>query len=117
MIEAARRVHRALGDTNRLEVVRRLAAGPATVSELIEFTGLSQPLVSWHLRRLRAAGLVTTERSGRESICTLRTATIAEGHALMLSALGIADPSAWIAPADALTNATPLVDAVRGEEA
>ena len=75
VIEAARRVHRALGDTNRLEVVRRLAAGPATVSELIEFTGLSQPLVSWHLRRLRAAGLVTTERSGRESICTLRIAS------------------------------------------
>jgi DNA-binding transcriptional ArsR family regulator len=117
VIEAARRVHRALGDTNRLEVVRRLAIGPATVSELIEFTGLSQPLVSWHLRRLRAAGLVTTERSGRESICTLRTATIAEGHALMLSALGIADPAAWIAPADALPGATPLVDAVRGDEA
>ena len=117
VIEAARRVHRALGDTNRLEVVRRLAAGPATVSELIEFTGLSQPLVSWHLRRLRAAGLVTTERSGRESICTLRTATIAEGHALMLSALGIADPAAWVAPTDALPPAPPLVDAVRGEEA
>jgi DNA-binding transcriptional ArsR family regulator len=111
VIEAARRVHRALGDTNRLEVVRRLAAGPATVSELIEFTGLS------HLRRLRAAGLVTTERSGRESICTLRTATIAEGHALMLSALGIADPAAWVAPTEALPHATPLVDAVRGEEA
>ena len=75
VIEAARRVHRALGDTNRLDLVRRLAQGPATVSELIESTGLSQPLVSWHLRRLRSAGLVTSERSGRESICTLRTET------------------------------------------
>ncbi len=83
MIYAARRVHRALGDTNRLDLVRRLAAAPATVSELIESTGLSQPLVSWHLRRLRSAGLVTSERSGRESIYTLRTETIAEGHALM----------------------------------
>jgi len=36
VIEAARRVHRALGDTNRLDLVRRLAQGPATVSELIE---------------------------------------------------------------------------------
>ena len=41
VIEAARRVHRALGDTNRLDLVRRLAQGPATVSELIESTGLS----------------------------------------------------------------------------
>jgi ArsR family transcriptional regulator len=113
VIEAARRVHRALGDTNRLEVVRRLAAGPATVSELIASTGLSQPLVSWHLRRLRDAGLVTSERSGRETVCTLRTETIAEGHALMLSALGVANPAAWVAPATALPNASPLVDAVR----
>ena len=117
VIEAARRVHRALGDTNRLALVRRLAPGPATVSELIESTGLSQPLVSWHLRRLRSAGLVTSERSGRESICTLRTETIAEGHALMLSALGVANPAAWVAPQVALPNAQPLVDAVRAEEA
>jgi DNA-binding transcriptional ArsR family regulator len=117
VIEAARRVHRALGDTNRLDLVRRLARGPATVSELIESTGLSQPLVSWHLRRLRSAGLVTSERSGRESICTLRTETIAEGHALMLSALGVANPAAWVAPQVALPNAQPLVDAVRAEEA
>jgi hypothetical protein len=117
VIEAARRVHRALGDTNRLDLVRRLAQGPATVSELIESTGLSQPLVSWHLRRLRSAGLVTSERSGRESICTLRTETIAEGHALMLSALGVANPAAWVAPQAALPNAQPLVDAVRAKEA
>ena len=109
-------MHRALGDTNRLDLVRRLAQGPATVSELIESTGLSQPLVSWHLRRLRSAGLVTSERSGRESICTLRTETIAEGHALMLSALGVAHPAAWVAPQVALLNAQPLVDAVRAEQ-
>lgn len=117
VIEAARRVHRALGDTNRLEVVRRLAEGPATVSELIASTGLSQPLVSWHLRRLRSAGLVTTEKVGRESLCTLRVAGIAEGHALMLSALGISDPAAWVAPAGALGAAQSLVDAVASEEA
>ncbi len=117
VIEAARRVHRALGDTNRLGLVRRLAQGPATVSELIDSTGLSQPLVSWHLRRLRSASLVTSERSGRESIYTLRTETIAEGHALMLSALGIESPAAWVAPEIAILHAGPLVDAVRAEEA
>lgn len=116
VIEAARRVHRALGDTNRLDLVRRLAAAPATVSELIESTSLSQPLVSWHLRRLRSAGLVSSERSGRESIYTLRTETIAEGHALMLAALGVTNPAAWVAPESALPHAQPLVDAVRAEE-
>lgn len=32
---------------------------------------LSQPLVSWHLRRLRVAGLVETRRMGREVIGSL----------------------------------------------
>lgn len=28
--------------------------------------------MSWHLGRLRAAGLVATRRSGRETVCSLR---------------------------------------------
>jgi len=56
---------------NRLRIVRRLATGEASVSELIEHVGLSQPLVSWHLGRLRAAGLIETRRIGRETISRL----------------------------------------------
>jgi ArsR family transcriptional regulator, arsenate/arsenite/antimonite-responsive transcriptional repressor len=67
-----RAFHKALADVNRLRIVRRLADGPATVGELIEHVGLSQPLVSWHLGRLRAAGIVATRRNGRETICSLR---------------------------------------------
>jgi DNA-binding transcriptional ArsR family regulator len=64
--------HRALADVNRLRIVRRLAEGPATVSELIDTVGLSQPLVSWHVSRLKAAGVVETRRTGREVLCGLR---------------------------------------------
>jgi ArsR family transcriptional regulator, arsenate/arsenite/antimonite-responsive transcriptional repressor len=64
--------HKALADINRLRIVRRLAGGSATVRDLIEHVGLSQPLVSWHLGRLRAAGIVATRRSGRETVCSLR---------------------------------------------
>ena len=64
--------HKALADVNRLRIVRRLAAGRASVTELIEHVGLSQPLVSWHLGRLRAAGLIETTRKGREVLCSLR---------------------------------------------
>jgi DNA-binding transcriptional ArsR family regulator len=64
--------HKALADVNRLRIVKRLARGSATVRDLIEHVGLSQPLVSWHLGRLRAAGLVATRRSGRETVCSLR---------------------------------------------
>ena len=52
-------------------ILTRLAERQATVTELIDFVDLSQPLVSWHLRRLKAAGIVETRRSGREVICTL----------------------------------------------
>jgi ArsR family transcriptional regulator len=64
--------HKALADVNRLRIVRRLAEGPATVGELIDTVGLSQPLVSWHVGRLRAAGVVETRRTGREVVCQLR---------------------------------------------
>ena len=63
-----RRFHKVLADVNRLRIVRQLADGPATVTELIEGVGLSQPLVSWHLGRLREVGLVTARRRGRETV-------------------------------------------------
>jgi ArsR family transcriptional regulator len=66
-----RLVHKTLADVNRLRILRRLAQAPATVTELIGHVGLSQPLVSWHLGRLRAAGLVKAKRSGRETVHTL----------------------------------------------
>ena len=53
-------------------MIQRLAEGPATVTDLVELVDLSQPLVSWHLRTLKAAGLVETRRVGREVICSLR---------------------------------------------
>jgi ArsR family transcriptional regulator len=65
-------VHKALADINRLRIVRRLAGGDASVTDLIEEVGLSQPLVSWHIGRLRTAGLVGTRRNGRETLCSLR---------------------------------------------
>lgn len=71
-LRALRLVHKTLADVNRLRIVRRLAETDATVTELIEHVGLSQPLVSWHVGRLRAAGLVQTRRNGRETLCSLR---------------------------------------------
>ncbi len=73
-----RTFHKALADVNRLRIVRRLAEGEASVAELIAHVGLSQPLVSHHLKRLRVAGLVETRRVGRETICTLRPEAFGE---------------------------------------
>lgn len=77
-----RTLYRALGDETRLRVIGLLAEiGPLPVRELSSRVGLSQPLISWHLRILRLAGLIETRRQGREVICRLRTAAFEELHA------------------------------------
>lgn len=82
-------VHKALADTTRLRIVARLAEDQATVSELIDLVDLSQPLVSWHLRRLKVAGLVETRRSGREVIYTLSRDALERFHAKEHEMLGM----------------------------
>jgi DNA-binding transcriptional ArsR family regulator len=76
-----RALYRALGDETRLRVIGLLAeVGPLPVTELSIRVGLSQPLISWHLRILRLAGLIDTQRQGRTTICRLRTAAFEELH-------------------------------------
>jgi DNA-binding transcriptional ArsR family regulator len=76
-----RTLYRALGDETRLRMIGLLAEiGPMPVNELSKRVSLSQPLISWHLRILRLAGLVETERQGRTTICRLRTAAFEELH-------------------------------------
>lgn len=62
---------RSLGDPARLAIVRRLAAGPARVTDLVAAVGLAQPTVSKHLACLRDCGLVTSEPVGRASLFRL----------------------------------------------
>ncbi len=65
-LESASVLLRALASPHRLAIVRALADGPRCVHELVTALGVSQPLVSQHLRVLRAADLVGAERRGRE---------------------------------------------------
>lgn len=65
---------KALADMARLTIVYHLVQqGEITVTALAELLGLSQPLVSWHLRKLRRADLITTRRVGRLVFCSLNT--------------------------------------------
>jgi DNA-binding transcriptional ArsR family regulator len=61
-----------LADPLRLRVVDRLGqGGPATVSRLAVELQVTLPLLSNHLRRLRQAGLVRVERTGRQAVYQL----------------------------------------------
>ena len=58
---------RALGNDERLLIALWLAGGTRSVRELEQVTGLGQSLVSYHLRELRNAGLVTAAQVGRSN--------------------------------------------------
>ena len=64
-IEIQAKLFRGFSDPSRLSILDALREGAATVSEIVESTGLSQPNVSNHLSCLRDCGLVASEQQGR----------------------------------------------------
>jgi DNA-binding transcriptional ArsR family regulator len=70
-LHAASELLRALASPVRLGIVRELSGGGKRVHELVTALGVSQPLVSQHLRVLRASRIVTTRRQAREIEYTL----------------------------------------------
>lgn len=64
--ETTARVFKALADPHRVRIVNLLAneAGPRCVCDFTEPLGLSQPTVSFHLKKLVEAGLLDREQRG-----------------------------------------------------
>lgn len=69
--EAATELLRSLAAPVRLGIVVELSVAPRCVHDLVEALGVSQPLVSQHLRVLRGGRLVAAERRGREVVYRL----------------------------------------------
>jgi ArsR family transcriptional regulator len=61
---AAQRFH-ALSDETRLEIVRLLSHGERCVCELQDVLDAAQSRLSFHLKTLKDAGLVSDRREGR----------------------------------------------------
>jgi len=59
-------VLKVLSSPRRLEILHVLADGPIEVGRLAAVLGVSQPNVSQHLAVMRTAGMVESERDGRE---------------------------------------------------
>ena len=55
---------KSLSDENRLKILLCVSGGKKSVSGIVEQMGLSQPLVSHHLKELKRSLLVTVERNG-----------------------------------------------------
>jgi DNA-binding transcriptional ArsR family regulator len=61
----------AVAEPRRRQILDLLAGGERSVGDLVERLGLSQPLVSKHLRVLREVGLVQVRDEGRQRLYRL----------------------------------------------
>jgi len=56
---------KALGDENRLKILKMLAEKDMCVCEIINNLNVSQPAISHHLKTLKQAGIVEDRREGK----------------------------------------------------
>ncbi len=64
-LRSASRAFQALADETRLKIIGLLADGELCVCDLAGALDVPQPLLSFHLKTLRDAGLARTRREGR----------------------------------------------------
>lgn len=62
---------KALGEENRMRIVRMLLKKQHSVNDIAESLGITQYNVSKHLRILREAGLLEQEKLGQQRLYTL----------------------------------------------
>jgi DNA-binding transcriptional ArsR family regulator len=87
-------------------IVRRLAAGPARVTDLTAGLGLAQSTVSKHLACLRDCGLVASEPAGRASVFRLAQPALADMLAAAETVLAATGNAVAVCPVWGGTAAT-----------
>jgi ArsR family transcriptional regulator len=75
----------ALADEARIQIVTRLLDGEKCVCDLMDALDAAQSRLSYHLKVLKDAGLVTDRREGRWSYYTLRREAFVEAEELLSS--------------------------------
>jgi DNA-binding transcriptional ArsR family regulator len=73
-------VFHALGDATRRQMLRDLAGGERTVSELAQPFAMSLAAASKHIKVLEGAGLIRREVRGRTHVCRLDPGPLASAH-------------------------------------
>ncbi len=81
----AAQLFHALSDEARVEIVSVLLGGEHCVCDLMTHVGAAQSRLSYHLKVLKDAGLVTDRREGRWSYYTLQRDAIDEAMRALTS--------------------------------
>ena len=84
----------AVADPSRWAMVRLLGSRPRSVQEVAREVGLSLPVTSRHLQRLRQAGIVIAERRGKMLLCALSPRNTVGGEWLARAIQGSTPPVA-----------------------
>jgi ArsR family transcriptional regulator len=84
-LERAESLFHALSDATRLSILEMLRDGERCVCELQDELDAAQSRLSFHLRVLKEAGLVTDRREGRWMYYTIVPGALAEVHDLAVS--------------------------------
>jgi DNA-binding transcriptional ArsR family regulator len=69
-------VFKALSDPTRRQVLEMLRSGPKSAGALADAFAVSKPTMSAHFAVLREAGLVTSEREGKQLIYRLQMSVL-----------------------------------------
>jgi DNA-binding transcriptional ArsR family regulator len=77
-----------LGEANRLKIIKFIGGEERSVSEIVEASGLSQPLVSHHLRILREREILQTNRNGPFIYYKLKNKKLLDALGLFLEMTG-----------------------------
>jgi len=73
-------VFHALGDATRRQMLRDLAGGDRTVSQLAQPFAISLAAASKHIKVLENAGMIRREVRGRTHLCRLDPGPLASAH-------------------------------------
>ena len=73
-------IFHALGDATRRRMLRELADGERTVSQLAEPFAISLAAASKHIKVLESAGMIRREVRGRTHMCRLEPGPLASAH-------------------------------------
>ncbi len=82
-------VYKALADPTRRRILELLREREMSAGEIAEHFRLAKPTLSGHFAVLRAAGLVSTERTGTSIIYRLNISVLEEALMTLMDSFGL----------------------------
>lgn len=82
------RLYKALADEGRLRLLKRVSAGPMTLTEAAQVLGVAKSTAHHHLAMLRHAGFVVTREVGDDKVYNLRRDLLPQAGALLQTYVG-----------------------------